>query len=86
MSQPSILLSFLIAGLISSIWCVFFAEKKTHVALYLLGGIGGFFGGLEIGKLIGLNLIYIGEVNIVFGGLGALVVFFVFRLVIQSAN
>lgn len=86
MSQPGVLLSFLISGAVASLWSVLFAEKRSHFVFYLISGIGGFFGGVKIGDLIGQSLLRIGEVNLVFGLLGAFGVLWFCRLVIQSAS
>ena len=85
MSQPSILLSFLIAGVFSSAFSIIFSEKKSHLFFYLITGTAGFFIGMTIGNLIDQRWLQVGEVNIAAGLVGSIAFLWFCRLGIQSA-
>jgi len=74
MSLPAILLGVVVASLLGAFYHLWRGGGPVRIVFYLLMALIGFFGGVYLAHLKGWALWLIGQVDIGFGALGALLI------------
>ncbi len=80
MSIPSLLLAFLIASLYGVVFFLLSGRTWVELALYWATAVIGFAIGALLSRFIGLNLLPIGEVNIIEASITSLVALVLARI------
>ena len=74
MSLPAILLGVVVASLLGAFYHLWRGGGPVRIVFFLLMALIGFFGGTYLAHLKGWALWLIGQVDIGFGALGALLI------------
>ncbi len=80
MSIPAVLLAFLIASLYGVAFFLLSGRTWIELALYWVTAVAGFAVGALVSRLIGLNLLPVGEVNIIEASITSLLALVLVRM------
>ncbi len=86
MSIPALLLSFLLASVYGIAFFLFSGRRWIELALYWVTAVIGFAVGQLVSRLVGLNLLPIGEVSVVEATVTSLIALVLFRMLWQRSK